>query len=202
MDTLFSFDKTYSEKGFDLIAGIDEAGRGPLAGPVSAAAVIFPKNAFISGLNDSKKISPKKRAELFIEIKKTALAFSIALIDHETIDKINILQATFLAMTKALKGLKIQPDLCLVDGNHKIPKLEIKQEAIIGGDAKSASIAAASILAKVARDEIMVEFSKKFPDYGFEKHKGYGAKQHLEALKEFGICEIHRKTFAPIKNML
>jgi ribonuclease HII len=202
VDTLFSFDKTYSEKGFDLIAGIDEAGRGPLAGPVSAAAVIFPKNAFISGLNDSKKISPKKRAELFIEIKKTALAFSIALIDHETIDKINILQATFLAMTKALKGLKIQPDLCLVDGNHKIPKLEIKQEAIIGGDAKSASIAAASILAKVARDEIMVEFSKKFPDYGFEKHKGYGAKQHLEALKEFGICEIHRKTFAPIKNML
>jgi ribonuclease HII len=199
---IFSFDKRYFKKGFNLIAGIDEVGRGPLAGPVCAAAVILPKGIVIEGLNDSKKLTPKKRQELFKIIKQKALAFSFAFIDNEIIDKVNILQATFLAMTKAINSLKIQPDLCLIDGNHKIPHVALKQEAIIKGDSKSAAIAAASIIAKVIRDAKMVEFSIRFKEYGFDKHKGYGVKQHIQALQQFGICEIHRKTFAPVKQVL
>ncbi|MDR1952021.1 MAG: ribonuclease HII [Elusimicrobiota bacterium] len=198
---LFSFDGAYFNKGYNFIAGVDEAGRGPLAGPVSAAAVILPKDITIDGLNDSKKLSSKKREILFDEIIKKAISFSIAFVDNETIDNINILQAVFLAMTKAIQSLKVLPDLCLVDGNLKIPNLKISQTTIVGGDAKSAAIAAASILAKVARDKIMIDFAKKFPEYSFEKHKGYGSKKHIEAIKRFGICQIHRKTFSPIKDI-
>jgi ribonuclease HII len=199
---LFAYDGNYYEKGFNFIAGIDEAGRGPLAGPVSAAAVIFPKDVFIDGLNDSKKLTPNKRTALSEIIKNKALSFAIAMSDNEIIDEINILQATFLAMRKAIKKLKIQPDLCLIDGNRPIPNLELKQETIVKGDSKSAAIAAASILAKTFRDEIMIKFSEQFPQYGFDKHKGYGVKSHAEKLEKFGICAIHRKTFAPIKHML
>jgi ribonuclease HII len=196
---LFKFDRAFFEKNFNFIAGIDEAGRGPLAGPVTAAAVIFPSDVQIFGLNDSKKLSAKKRECLFDEIREKALTFSIAFVDNEKIDEVNILQATFLAMGKAVRSLEIKPDLCLIDGNYKIPQIKTKQEAIVGGDEKSVAVAAASILAKVARDRVMIKFSKEFPEYGFEKHKGYGTKQHLEAIKQFGICKIHRKEFAPIK---
>jgi ribonuclease HII len=204
---LFQFDKQYYDKGFNLIAGIDEAGRGPLAGPVVAAAVIFPQNLTIEGINDSKKLTPKKRETLFEEIKARALSFSIAAVDNKTIDEINILQATFKAMASAAQDLKIKPNLLLIDGNHKIPRLYFpqpscnflcSQETIISGDAKSASIAAASILAKVARDKIMNDYAKLYPQYGFEKHKGYGTKAHRQAVENFGACPIHRMTFAPL----
>ena len=196
---LFLFDKQYYGKGLNFVAGVDEAGRGPLAGPVAAAAVIFPKDIDLSGINDSKKLTHKKREALFEEIKKKALSFSIAVIDNKIIDEINILQATFRAMSEAVSGLNIKPDLCLIDGNHKIPGLNFAQEAIIGGDAKSACIAAASILAKVTRDKIMDDYAKLYPQYSFEKHKGYGTKAHLEAIAKHGACPIHRKTFAPLK---
>jgi ribonuclease HII len=199
----FKFDKQYYDKGFNFIAGIDEAGRGPLAGPVVAAAVIFPKDIILSDVNDSKKLTPKKRALLFEEIKEKALAFSIAIIDNKTIDKINILQSTFKAMGETITNLKIKPDLCLIDGNYRVPQSILRQsypqEAIIGGDAKSAAIAAASILAKVSRDKIMDDYSKIYHQYGFEKHKGYGTKAHIEAIEKFGACPIHRMTFAPLK---
>ena len=196
---LFLFDKTFYDKGFASIAGVDEAGRGPLAGPVTAAAVILPKDANIPYLNDSKQLTPKKREELFEIIKKEALAYSVFSADSDTIDKVNILQATFIAMSESVKSLNAIPDLCLIDGNHKIPGLTLKQEAIIDGDAKSAAVAAASILAKVTRDRIMLDCAQNFPQYGFEKHKGYGTKAHLEALKKFGPCPIHRRSFAPVK---
>ena len=198
---LFQFDKDYRNKGFSCIAGVDEAGRGPLAGPVTAAAVIFSEDTHIPYINDSKKLTPKKREELSGIIKQKALAFHIVSIDRDIIDKINILQATFLAMKTAIEAvaLKIKPEICLIDGNQKISGLNIKQETVIGGDAKSASIAAASILAKVARDEIMMEYAKQYPEYLFEKHKGYGTKAHLEAIKKYGPCPIHRLSFAPMK---
>ena len=195
---LFNFDKLYFDKGLRFVSGIDEAGRGPLAGPVVAAAVILSEETIIEEVNDSKKLTPKKREILFDKIKSQALSYGIGIIDSVTIDKINILQATFLAMKQALNELKITPELVLVDGNHKIPGLEIKQEAIISGDAKSQSIACASILAKVTRDKIMDEYAKQYPQYLFEKHKGYGTKAHIEAIKNFGACPIHRKTFAPL----
>ena len=195
---LFNFDKFYFDKGLRFVSGVDEAGRGPLAGPVVAAAVILSEETIIEEVNDSKKLTPKKREILFDKIKSQALSYGIGIIDSVTIDKINILQATFLAMKQALNELKITPELVLVDGNHKIPGLEIKQEAIISGDAKSQSIACASILAKVTRDKIMDEYAKQYPQYLFEKHKGYGTKAHIEAIKNFGACPIHRKTFAPL----
>jgi ribonuclease HII len=199
VNPLFSFDKNYYDKGLISVAGIDEAGRGPLAGPVAAAAVIFPKDIEIPFLNDSKKLTEKKRNELFKIIKEKALAYSVATIDNVKIDEVNILRATFMAMKQAVLNLKISPQLCLIDGNHKIPELALNQEAIVGGDAKSASIAAASILAKVTRDAIMLEYAKEFPMYGFEKHKGYGTKTHMDALKKYGVCRIHRQSFAPVK---
>lgn len=195
----FSFDKKYYDKGLSSVAGIDEAGRGPLAGPVVAAAVILPKDLIIPQLNDSKQISEKKRDLFFEIIKEKAISFSIEIIDNEIIDNTNILQATFIAMKKAVLGLNIVPDLCLVDGNHIIPMLKCDQEAIVDGDAKSASIAAASILAKVTRDRIMLDYAKKYPQYGFEKNKGYGTKKHIEALKKFGACPIHRMSFTPVR---
>jgi ribonuclease HII len=199
---LFSFDKDFSDKGLRFIAGIDEAGRGPLAGPVAAAAVILPKGIEIPDLNDSKQLSEKKREQLFGVIKEKALAYSIEIVDNNIIDQINILQATFLAMSKAVLNLKIKPDLCLIDGNHKAPSIAFSQSAIIGGDAKSACIAAASILAKVTRDRLMYDYAKQYPVYEFEKHKGYGTKKHIEAIKQHGTCPIHRVTFASIREML
>ena len=181
------------------MAGIDEAGRGPLAGPVVAAAAILPKDISIPYLNDSKKLTEKKRNELFEIIKEKALAYAVSIVGNNKIDEVNILQATFIAMKNSVLSLKIIPDLCLVDGNHKIPSLELNQEAVVDGDAKSAAIAAASILAKVTRDKIMRDYAEKFPHYGFDKHKGYGTKIHMEALKKYGACEIHRQSFAPVR---
>lgn len=194
--SLYEFEKEKrKELNIEYICGVDEAGRGPLAGPVFAAAVILPENYEIEGLNDSKKLSEKKREFLFDEIIKHAVAYSIQSIDPEKIDEINILEATMLAMKNAIEGLSTEPQYVFIDGN-KIPKdLKIPTEFVIKGDATSASIAAASILAKVSRDRFMLEMDKKFPEYCFEKHKGYGTKLHYERLREFGPCEIHRLTF-------
>ncbi len=184
------FDLDRAKSGF--LAGVDEAGRGPLAGPVFAAAVILPEDVIIEGINDSKKLSEKKREKLYDEICEKALAYCVASVDEEKIDEINILQATFCAMRQAVAGLKQQPDYVLVDGN-KSPSIPC--ETVVKGDSKSMSIAAASILAKVSRDRYIVEMSKQYPEYGFEKHKGYGTKAHYEAIEKHGICPIHRKTF-------
>lgn len=181
-------------RGFSAICGIDEAGRGPLAGPVCAAAVILPFGCTIEGLDDSKKLTEKKREKLFDVIREQALAYSIALVDHQTIDEINILEATFLAMKNAAEGLSIPADFALVDGNRS-KGLTIPYECVVGGDAKSPSIAAASILAKVTRDRLMLEYAAKYPEYLFEKHKGYGTKAHYEAILAHGPSPIHRMTF-------
>ncbi|MDR2666035.1 MAG: ribonuclease HII [Endomicrobium sp.] len=199
---LFSFDKNFYNKNVDLIAGVDESGRGPLAGPVVAAAVVLPRDLMIPGLNDSKQLSEKKRKILFELIKKKALFYTVEIIDNKTIDKVNILQATFLAMFYAVAKLKIKPNLCLIDGNRKVPGLFCDQEVIVSGDSKSASIAAASILAKVSRDKIMLEYSKLYPIYDFEKHKGYGTERHIEILKKYGTCPIHRITFRHVTDVI
>lgn len=182
------------KKGYKFIAGVDEAGRGPLAGPVFAAAVIFPEDIYIEGINDSKKLSEKKREALFDVICEKALAYCIKEVSHERIDEINILNATFEAMNGAVDGLGIKPDYVLIDGN-RINGMDIPHETVVKGDAKSISIAAASILAKVSRDRLMYEMAEKYPEYAFEKHKGYGTKVHCEAILKYGPCEIHRKTF-------
>lgn len=192
------------ESGYKFVGGVDEAGRGPLAGPVVAACVVIGSDFKIDSadlelINDSKKLSAKKREKLFGLIKEKALAVEIGIVDNLIIDKINILQASFLAMRRAIKKLKVEPDYVLVDGNFKIPKLEKPQEAIIGGDGKVWAIAAASIIAKVSRDWLMSEMAKKYPEYAFEKHKGYGTKSHIEKIMEFGPCPIHRMSFAPIR---
>ncbi len=194
--SLYEFEKEKRRSlGIKYICGVDEAGRGPLAGPVFAAAVILPDDYEIEGLNDSKKLSEKKRELLFDEIIKHAVAYSIQSVDQKKIDEINILEATMLAMKNAIESLSAEPQYAFVDGN-KIPKdLQIPTEFVIKGDATSASIAAASILAKVSRDRFMLEMDKKFPEYCFAKHKGYGTKLHYEKLKEFGPCELHRLTF-------
>jgi ribonuclease HII len=201
MDPFF-FDKGFYDKGLRFVAGVDEAGRGSLAGPVAAAVVILSKDIKIPDLNDSKRLSEKKRKRLFNVIKEKALAYSVKIVDNGVVDKINILQATFLAMAKAISNLRIKPDLCLIDGNYKVPNVTFAQSAIVGGDAKSACIAAASILAKVTRDRLMYDYARQYPLYEFEKHKGYGTKKHIEAIKQHGICSIHRVTFAPIREML
>lgn len=176
------------------VCGIDEAGRGPLAGPVAAAAVILPRECEILYLNDSKRLSPARRSLLFDEIREKAVAFEIRMVLPERIDEINILQATYEAMRKAIEGLSVRPELLLNDA-VTIPGVDIPQLPIIKGDAKSVSIAAASILAKVARDRMMEEYALLYPDYGFEKHKGYGTAQHIAALRKYGPCPIHRRSF-------
>ena len=181
-------------KGFKAICGVDEAGRGPLAGPVCAAAVILPPDCVIEGLNDSKKLSEKKREALFDVIKDKALAYSIAMASEKEIDEINILQATFLAMKRAVDLLSIKPDYILVDGNRD-PLFGTDTELVVKGDSLSASIAAASVLAKVTRDRFMLEIDKKYPQYQFSKHKGYGTKLHYEMIAEYGISDVHRRTF-------
>ncbi len=181
-------------RGIGAICGVDEAGRGPLAGPVCAAAVILPEHLQIPGLNDSKKLSDKKRRDLFPIIKEQAIAYGIAFASVEEIDEINILQATFLAMERAVAQLNGQADFALIDGNRE-PKLDIESMAVVKGDSRSASIAAASILAKVTRDDYMEELAAQYPQYGFEVHKGYGTKRHYQALEEFGMCPAHRRSF-------
>ena len=182
------------EKGYELVCGVDEAGRGPLAGPVCAAAVILPPNAEIDGLNDSKKLSDKKRRELMPIIKEKAIAYGIAFSDEKEIDEINILQATFLAMERAISKLEVKPDYVLIDGN-RLKDFGVPAEAIVHGDSLSASIAAASVLAKVTRDDYMLQMAEQYPQYGFDVHKGYGTKAHYAALQEHGSCEIHRMSF-------
>ena len=182
-------------KGYNLIAGVDEAGRGPLAGPVCAAAVILPDNCEIEGLNDSKKLTEKKREALFDVIKQKAISYSIELVDNNVIDNINILNATMLCMKRAVENLETTPDFVIIDGNKTPDALPVESESVVKGDAKSMSIAAASVLAKVTRDRLMLELVEKYPQYEFNKHKGYGTKLHCEKLLEYGPCEIHRKTF-------
>ena len=191
---LWEIEKTWADRGFHAICGIDEAGRGPLAGPVCAAAVILPEGLEIPGLNDSKKLTDKKRRELFPIIEEQALAYGIGWASQEEIDDINILQATFLAMSRAVEQLNILPDLALVDGN-RAPTLDLPVETVVKGDSLSASIAAASVLAKVSRDDVMLRMAEEYPGYGFEVHKGYGTKAHYEALRTFGPSPIHRRTF-------
>lgn len=190
----YSIENEYREKGFNVICGVDEAGRGPLAGPVYAAAVILPSDCVIEGLNDSKKLTEKKREALFDEIKEKALAYGIASADEKEIDEINILNATFLAMKRAIDSLSVKPDLALIDGNQK-PHTDIEEVTVIKGDAKSMSIAAASVLAKVSRDRFMLEMAEKYPQYEFSRHKGYGTKLHYEKIAQYGVCDIHRRTF-------
>lgn len=197
--TLRQFERQALENGYQVIAGIDEVGRGPLAGPVIAAAVILPNNCELLEVNDSKKLSEKKRDRLFVQICETAVAVGIGIVDEQTIDQVNIYQATKLAMKEAVGKLSFTPDYLLLDA-MKLEDLPIAQKSIIKGDAKSVSIAAASIVAKVTRDRLMTEYGEQYPGYNFEKNAGYGTKEHLAGLDRFGPCPIHRKTFAPVKN--
>jgi ribonuclease HII len=189
-------------KQFPIIAGIDEAGRGPLAGPVVVAAVILDPDRRISGLNDSKKLSAKKREFLFDQIIKNSLEYRMDIVPIEVIDKINILWATMQGMENAVHGLKLKPDFCLIDGNRLPRNLKFQAEAIVKGDGKIASIAAASILAKVTRDRIMMELHKEHPEYNFLKNKGYPTKEHIAAINKYGILDCHRRTFSPIKQFV
>ena len=191
---LWSIENELYTRGVTTICGVDEAGRGPLAGPVCAAAVILPPNLVIPGLNDSKKLTDKKRRELAPLIREQALAYGIAFATHEEIDSINILQATFLAMERAVAQLQIRPDLLLIDGNRE-KDFGIPVQTVVHGDSRSANIAAPSVLAKVTRDDYMLEMAKQYPEYGFEIHKGYGTKMHYDALRTNGACPIHRQTF-------
>lgn len=192
--SMWEFEDALYEKGCACICGVDEAGRGPLAGPVCAAAVILPKHLHIEGLTDSKKLTDKRRRELFPIIREQAIAYGIGLASNREIDEINILQATFLAMKRALAQLPVRPDQMLLDGNRETD-FGIPVQTIVKGDSLSANIAAASVLAKVTRDDIMVEMAAHYPDYGFEIHKGYGTKAHYAALTKFGPCPVHRMTF-------
>ena len=194
MSGMFFYENLQKAQGFQLVCGVDEAGRGPLAGPVCAAAVILPEDVNIPGLNDSKKLSDKRRREMYPLIKKQAIAYSIAFATEEEIDNINILQATFLAMQRAIDGLQAKADFALIDGNRQ-KDFGLPVKTIVGGDGLSASIAAASILAKVTRDDYMLELAKQYPQYGFEVHKGYGTKAHYDALVQFGPSNVHRMTF-------
>ena len=192
--TMWEIEDGCRAEGYGVICGVDEAGRGPLAGPVCAAAVILPEHLQLPGLNDSKKLTDKKRRELFPLIQEQAIAWGIGFASHEEIDEINILQATYLAMERALGQLAVKPDLALIDGN-RAKDFGLPVRTVVKGDSLSASIAAASILAKVSRDDLMLEMAQEYPGYGFEIHKGYGTKAHYAALTELGPCAIHRMTF-------
>ena len=196
----YEFEKAAVNSGFSCICGVDEAGRGPLAGPVCAAAVILPAGAVIEGLDDSKKLTEKKRERLYDIIKQTAVAYSVAYGTLEEIETVNILEATYLAMNRAIEGLNVKPDFAVIDGNRVPRGIKIPCETIVKGDSKSMSVAAASVLAKVTRDRLMLEYDKKYPEYNFKKHKGYGTKEHTELIKQYGPCEIHRLSF--LKNIL
>lgn len=196
----YEFEKAAVNSGFSCICGVDEAGRGPLAGPVCAAAVILPEGVVIEGLDDSKKLTEKKRERLYDIIKQTAVAYSVAYGTLEEIETVNILEATYLAMNRAIEGLTVKPDFALIDGNRVPRGIKIPCETIVKGDSKSMSVAAASVLAKVTRDRLMLEYDKKYPEYNFKKHKGYGTKEHTELIKQYGPCEIHRLSF--LKNIL
>lgn len=196
----YEFEKAAVNSGFSCICGVDEAGRGPLAGPVCAAAVILPESAVIEGLDDSKKLTEKKRERLYDVIRTTAVAYSVAYGTLEEIETVNILEATYLAMNRAIEGLNVKPDFALIDGNRAPRGIKIPCETIVKGDSKSMSVAAASVLAKVTRDRLMLEYDKKYPEYNFKKHKGYGTKEHTELIKQYGPCEIHRLSF--LKNIL
>ena len=202
MPNLF-FEKNLVESGYKYVAGVDEAGRGPLAGPVVAAAVILPEEFSSNQLNDSKKLSSSKREKIYNELMNvdSKVISAFAVIDEVVIDKINILRATHMAMAQASSNLSIEPSFVIIDG-MPIKDFPFNNESIIKGDSKSLSIAAASVIAKVERDRIMLNYSKEYPEYKFEKHKGYGTKLHLDALKKFGPCKIHRKSFAPVKKFL
>lgn len=193
MDWLKFENETY-EKGYECVCGVDEAGRGPLAGPVCAAAVVLPKGIIIEGVNDSKKLTEKKREALFDVIVNEAISCSVAFGTVEEIESINILQTTMLTMKRAIEGLSVKADFALIDGN-RLPKLSIDSQCIVKGDAQSMSIACASILAKVSRDRLMLEYAKEYPQYCFEKHKGYGTKLHTDMIKEYGPSPIHRMSF-------
>lgn len=199
-------EKAKFKEGYKLIGGVDEAGRGPLAGPVVAACVVIDSNFIIDGqlekVMDSKKLSAKKREELYKLIREKVLSVEIGVVSHKIIDKINILQASLLAMKKSVEGCNVSPDYLFIDGKFKIPKIKTPQSAIIGGDGKIFCIAAASIVAKVARDWLITSEGEKYPEYEFAKNKGYGTAVHFAKLKEFGPCPIHRKSFEPIKSML
>lgn len=195
LEAMMEFERKYSE--YDYICGIDEVGRGPLAGPVVAAAVILPKDSYYQHLNDSKKVTEKRRNKLYDEITAEAVSYGIGLVSPDIIDDINILQATYVAMKKAIDALSIRPQMILVDAVH-IPDIGIPQVGIVKGDAKSISIAAASIVAKVYRDRLMTEYDALYPEYKFAKNKGYGTKEHMQALHEIGMSPIHRKSFVHI----
>ena len=194
MTDLWTFENEIYAEGYELICGVDEAGRGPLAGPVYAAAVILPKGLEIEGLDDSKKLTEKKREMLFEPICQKALAYCIASASVEEIEELNILQAPFLAMNRAIEGLKLKPELALIDGNRNTG-IRINSRTVVKGDSKCADIAAASVLAKVSRDRYMLEMAEKYPQYQFEKHKGYGTKLHYEMIREYGPSPIHRMSF-------
>ena len=196
----FSYENTVMQKGYSFVCGVDEAGRGPLAGPVCAAAVILPKDIVIEGLNDSKKLPEKKREALYDVICQKAVAYSICYGTLEEIEQYNILEATYLAMNRAIDSLDVKADFALIDGNRIPRNIAIPCETVVKGDAKSCSIAAASILAKVTRDRLLLEYDKQYPQYGFAAHKGYGTKAHYDAIKEHGVCQVHRLSF--LKNVL
>lgn len=195
----FSFENELKQQGYNYICGVDEAGRGPLAGPVCAAAVILPESVQISGINDSKKLSEKKRELLFSEITQKAISYSIAFASVEEIEEINILNATFLAMNRAIDGLNIKPDFAIIDGNLLPKGISVSASPLVKGDSRSLSVAAASILAKVSRDRLLIQYDKEYPEYKFASHKGYGTKAHIEAIKKYGVLKIHRKSF--LKNI-
>lgn len=200
LQQLKQIENELQNKGINNICGIDEAGRGPLAGPVVVASVIMPKDSMIEGVNDSKKVSEKKREIIYEQIIEEAISYGVGIIGQEEIDELNILNATKKALTMSLQELTVKPDLILVDALEKIDTLQIPYQSIIKGDAKAYSIAAASIVAKVTRDRIMRQWDEVYPQYGFIGHKGYGTKAHIEAIKEYGICPIHRRSF--VKNFI
>lgn len=202
LENMSQFERGLALQGFYRVAGVDEAGRGPLAGPVVAAACILYPGFFLPHLNDSKQLTPEKREEIYLALASDSLvAYGLGVVDIEEIDRLNILQASLLAMQKALSALPKKPDYVLVDGNT-LPKIDIPAKAIVEGDARSVSIAAASIFAKVTRDRLLDELDAKYPLYGFKKHKGYATLEHMKAIEEHGPCPVHRKSFEPIKTLL